>query len=724
VSGAACAADRHEPELDALDRQLSRLPTLEATGSLRVTIPPRANDPVVVDRGDGASVSIEAENVGDAPLQHLGDRHVARLAAMDVVRKVEGARYEEVRHVRHEADRIELSYRIVLGPAIASLRVIHDRIEALDGRGVARLRTEPAMAVDGSNTVRELSIALERTGDRVYHARWTLDAKELRAPIAIDPAWTATASLAHARHGSSAFPLPGKKVIVIGANGDDTTTEIYDDATASWTFGPSLTRTRRLVRAIQLTDGRIMLIGGIPSGPPESPPTADVYDPATGTIKKSGPLPSQFFTHGSAPLPGGGAIVVNQSATAIYDAATDTWTGIAEPATPRVAPAVAVAGKVVIAGGVDGAGVPLSSAELFDPLTKAFSALPSMTVPRKDHTLTVVGSKVVVVGGGDETDPGAAFDSVEILDVTTKTWTAGPKLKTARNAHASAAMPDGRVLVAGGIGFDSLLSSAEIVDPVSLVTVAAGALNKPRGVFPLVPIVAGESRFLAVGGYNAGVTASVEIFSPLAVGGSCTGPGECANGFCVDGVCCEKSACPSGQTCSGADPGHCHAVLGTACTSKTECASGLCVDGVCCDRACEGSCEACDLGATPGRCGTLPPGDSPHGTRAKCPGVAPCAGTCGGVDATKCTLFPGAAIACGGGTCTAGKEAPVSSCDGAGACTKSASNDCGAYACGETSCKKACKADADCAMGYSCDTGRSICVFGAKCDGDHTDIAP
>ena len=84
----------------------------------------------------------------------------------------------------------------------------------------------------------------------------------------------------------------------------------------------------------------------------------------------------------------------------------------------------------------------------------------------------------------------------------------------------------------------------------------------------------------------------------------------------------------------------------------------------------------------------------------------------------------GAAVACGDASCKDGSETLASFCDGAGGCTTVPSVNCEPFACGEVSCKRACAVDFDCASGYSCDARTGRCVFGAKCDGDHTVVVP
>jgi hypothetical protein len=55
---------------------------------------------------------------------------------------------------------------------------------------------------------------------------------------------------------------------------------------------------------------------------------------------------------------------------------------------------------VLVAGGVDTNGNPLSSAELFDPATGTFTATGSLNTARTEHTATLLQNGTVLVAGG------------------------------------------------------------------------------------------------------------------------------------------------------------------------------------------------------------------------------------------------------------------------------------------------------------------------------------
>lgn len=88
-------------------------------------------------------------------------------------------------------------------------------------------------------------------------------------------------------------------------------------------------------------------------------------------------------------------------------------------------------GTVLIAGGENGA--PLADAEVFDPVTKAFTPGGSMVAPRTDHTASLLpDGRVLLIGGYDGTGP---LPSTEWYDPSTGAFTDGPTLQKPRASH-------------------------------------------------------------------------------------------------------------------------------------------------------------------------------------------------------------------------------------------------------------------------------------------------
>jgi hypothetical protein len=364
----------------------------------------------------------------------------------------------------------------------------------------------------------------------------------------------------------------------------------------------------------------------------------------------------------------------------------------------------------------------LSSAELFDVATNAWSALPAMGAVRSYATAVVLpgvgaSGKVLAVGSG--------MSAAEIFDVATKTWSPAGVASDRRWQPAAIALDGARALIAAGGPPSSEIYAAQALGAPCTVAGECASGACVDGVC-CDSLCAGSCTACDVASH-VGSCSPVDGAAPHGAR-SCGAFARCVTGACL-GVCTATSDCASDRYCVS---GSCvpRRVNGLACVAASDCQSGNCVDGVCCDAPCGDQCAACDV---PGAFGTCTPTvGAPHGSRAACVGVAPgatCGIQCNGVDTTKCN-YPTASTACGADACTAGIERRASACNGAGLCTDT-SKSCGAYACGATACKVSCAGNSDCGAGYYCKgsacvpieglgtacTSGATCVSGACVDG-------
>jgi hypothetical protein len=200
----------------------------------------------------------------------------------------------------------------------------------------------------------------------------------------------------------------------------------------------------------------------------------------------------------------------------IYDPVSGAWTITGAMAVARYGHTATLLpnGKVLVA---DGVGVSnnfasLASAELFDPVSGLWSVTGTPNEARHGHTATLLtNGKVLIAGGGANT-----LGSAELYDPDTQTWTYTGTMNFPRGGQAAVLLPNGKVLVAGGTSTNSL-SSAEVYDPVSGTWALTGSMSVARN--GTTATLLGDGTVLLAGGGsnidlgNAAALSSAEIYS-------------------------------------------------------------------------------------------------------------------------------------------------------------------------------------------------------------------
>jgi hypothetical protein len=229
-------------------------------------------------------------------------------------------------------------------------------------------------------------------------------------------------------------------------------------------------------------------------------------------------------------------------------------------------------GRVLVAGGCDFTSS-LSSAELYDPATGAWTATGPLTHARYVHAAALLPSGKVLVAGGTTNYGNDSLPSAELYDPTSGTWAAIGPLTAPRWGHTATMLPTGKVLIAGG----GYVSSAELYDPATGTWTVTGALTNARvqhtaTLLPNGKILAAGGRPVGAGGFSSaelydvglGYSASWQpqigtVTSPLSLGSSLalTGSGfrgvsEGSGGTCQDSPCdypvAQLRGVESGQT--------------------------------------------------------------------------------------------------------------------------------------------------------------------------------
>jgi hypothetical protein len=212
----------------------------------------------------------------------------------------------------------------------------------------------------------------------------------------------------------------------------------------------------------------------------------EFYDVQTRTFVSGGTMLNARIEYGAALLPSGLILIAGGSvshevddagldAAELYSPSTKMSTPTKQPLNvPRAAltATALTSGKVLLAGGSDDAGTPLSSAEIYDPQTNTFALSQcTMVDPRFAHTATLLkNGRVLLVGGFTSLAPDfTATASADIYDPETDTCTSVAPMGEPRVYHTAALLRDGRVLIAGGATVDAPTAGADLFDPTALV---------------------------------------------------------------------------------------------------------------------------------------------------------------------------------------------------------------------------------------------------------------
>jgi len=261
------------------------------------------------------------------------------------------------------------------------------------------------------------------------------DVSVLSSAELYDPAtneWTATGSMQEARTFATATLLPNGKVLVAGGEntaGPLSSAELYDPDAKKWTATGSMQEARAFATATLLANGKV-LVGGGTNLATSAMSSAELYDPFTGRWRATGAMRQALYAAAATLLPNGDVLAVG---------------GL----------------------GFDGARneIALPSAELYDPSTGNWVFTGSMHEGRSFATaLPLPNGKVLAAGGlgFDGARKRVALSSAELYDPVTKRWTDTGSLVTRRFFSAANLLPNGKALLCGGESMDSGNSSCEL----------------------------------------------------------------------------------------------------------------------------------------------------------------------------------------------------------------------------------------------------------------------
>jgi hypothetical protein len=246
--------------------------------------------------------------------------------------------------------------------------------------------------------------------------------------------WTAIEAPRSIRFSVAVAALPDGRIVAAGAatGGGEVSAEIYDPRDGSWRMLAALPSLRQVLALQTTADQTILAIG---YGEPQavliraSDGAVTPFGPITGGVVAAVPLGQGRMLVITGPAHGEGGL-----AGIVIDAESRSKVDVASPEVRRYdISAVFIPEQfVLLAGGnqVGGSpplGRPVNDAELLDLTTGRWSMVPPMHDARTGHTYTnLADGRVVVIGGATRSGPLA---SAEIFDQLTRTWTAAAPMR-------------------------------------------------------------------------------------------------------------------------------------------------------------------------------------------------------------------------------------------------------------------------------------------------------
>jgi Big-like domain-containing protein/List-Bact-rpt repeat protein len=408
--------------------------------------------------------------------------------------------------------------------------------------GVAALTVAPPIGfvlTGNMTTVRDFPTATLLNDGTVLVAGGTTNAAILASSELYNSAsrtFAPTGNMTTARIQDTATLLPNGMVLLTGGISSFphppfpssvpalATTELFNPATGTFTATGSMTTARFGHTATLLNNGMVLLTGGAstdiigPSAGPIPLASAELFNPATGTITATGSMTNARIGQTATLLNNGMVLIAggDRPATAsaeLYNPATGAFTTTGSMTTARANQTATLlnTGMVLMTGGFDSGNNSLASAELFNPATGTFTATGSMTTTRVSDTATLLNNGTVLVTGGYILSGGGiifiAVPSAELYDPTAGTFTETGRMNTARDSHTATLLNNGMVLVVGGDDFDSdgsgaAFASAEVYTPSTMTPPGLTSI----AVTPANPTIAVGTfqRFVATGTFSSG----------------------------------------------------------------------------------------------------------------------------------------------------------------------------------------------------------------------------
>jgi N-acetylneuraminic acid mutarotase len=189
-----------------------------------------------------------------------------------------------------------------------------------------------------------------------------------------------------------------------------------------------------------------------------------------------------------------------------------SWTTLTSMPTSRGDFGITVVeGKIYVIGGTNENNEPLSTVEVYNPLTNEWASKMSMITPRSGFATAVFNNKIYVFGGST----GSGYTgNTEVFDPEANSWEPAASLPTPR-AALTAAVVDNCIYVIGGIKYSSVspyyveTGINECYDPT--VNTWTTKTSLPTGVYGCASAVANNKIYVIGGAKQSTATSSLTL---------------------------------------------------------------------------------------------------------------------------------------------------------------------------------------------------------------------
>jgi hypothetical protein len=254
--------------------------------------------------------------------------------------------------------------------------------------------------------------------------------------------FTVTGSMSIGRILHTATLLKDGRVLVAGGTdrrggggGATGSAEVYDPSAGTFSTTGSMNTDRAEHSATLLTSGEVLIAGGwnghaadSADDPPWDPLFTELFDPSSGTFKYAASMSTTRIGHTATRLSDGKVLLLGGIPTLqnvhsqpigvryaeIFDPTTQTITGLGDLMISRDGYTVTLlqSGEILLVGGKI-QDVPVPTAELLNPATGVVSATGGLGTPRVGHSATTLQDGRVLVTGGTDAN-GKALASAEL----------------------------------------------------------------------------------------------------------------------------------------------------------------------------------------------------------------------------------------------------------------------------------------------------------------------